>query len=374
MRLRQKDSGIYILDHEVEGVRKRVSLGTRDLVLARKKAQRILMGLDPEEDRLQPAAVEQKTKGVTVDQLFDHVYREHWKDVKSQATILSNLRILSSYIGKLQVTEVTDEVIRDVRKRLEDKGNQSGTVSRKLDSLYKALDFALDWDGGNNTGVPILQRVPRRPKIKKGRKRERVLSADEQALMFQKVAELQAANPSLKWGRIALLLRFLLHTGCRLSEALQVSLDDSAGALVTELGRTWVQFPRYTTKNDKPRRLPLTEDLAAALQDLVEVRRKEIALAKEHNVEHAVTLFDLRTSTAQDYWAKLRKELGPDWKDVCHHSLRHTCLTLLAKQIQIHKVSMWAGHSDVRITMQNYVHLQPEDLLSCVDALDATLR
>lgn len=49
---------------------------------------------------------------------------------------------------------------------------------------------------------------------------------------------------------------------------------------------------------------------------------------------------------------------------------RYTCLTKLAQHLPIQKVSWWAGHSNIQITMMRYAHLQQSDLMDCVDVLE----
>jgi len=55
------------------------------------------------------------------------------------------------------------------------------------------------------------------------------------------------------------------------------------------------------------------------------------------------------------------------------HTLRHTCLTRMAKsgKFKIEEISRWAGHSGIQITMDRYLHLIPTDTAHLVDHLDA---
>ncbi len=38
--------------------------------------------------------------------------------------------------------------------------------------------------------------------------------------------------------------------------------------------------------------------------------------------------------------------------------------------MSIHKVMVWAGHSDISITVSRYAHLRPEDSLDALNVLE----
>ena len=50
------------------------------------------------------------------------------------------------------------------------------------------------------------------------------------------------------------------------------------------------------------------------------------------------------------------------------HTLRHTKITNLVKEgKELPKVSKFAGHSNIGITMKRYAHLSPTDLVGLVE-------
>ncbi|WP_284360278.1 tyrosine-type recombinase/integrase [Candidatus Phycosocius spiralis] len=84
-------------------------------------------------------------------------------------------------------------------------------------------------------------------------------------------------------------------------------------------------------------------------------------------------LFPFNNGLAWYRWDALRermKEIGTPIDDVVLHSLRHTCLTRLAKRLPIQIVSKWAGHADFSITARVYSHLSVDDLLGGLDVLN----
>lgn len=72
-------------------------------------------------------------------------------------------------------------------------------------------------------------------------------------------------------------------------------------------------------------------------------------------------------------WSNIRDDvnkLGGNIDDVGLHTLRHTCITRLGLSgMELQRLSMWAGHSDVSITAKRYNHLNAEALLRGVAIL-----
>ncbi|MCC2980295.1 tyrosine-type recombinase/integrase [Sphingomonas sp. IC4-52] len=64
------------------------------------------------------------------------------------------------------------------------------------------------------------------------------------------------------------------------------------------------------------------------------------------------------------------KAAGGDIDDVGLHTLQHTCITRLALgEMELQRLSMWAGHSDVSITAKRYSHLSAQALAGGVEIL-----
>jgi integrase len=120
----------------------------------------------------------------------------------------------------------------------------------------------------------------------------------------------------------------------------------------------FIGLPRYATKNDKPRLVPATQ----AVIDLIPTLN---AQAVPDKATGQLRWFPLDAS-AWYMWDNVRhdvKLLGGDIDDVGLHTLRHTCITRLAKGgMELQRLSMFAGHSSVMITASRYSHLQAQDL------------
>lgn len=72
-------------------------------------------------------------------------------------------------------------------------------------------------------------------------------------------------------------------------------------------------------------------------------------------------------------WSNIRddvKKLGGNIDNVGLHTLRHTYITRLALGgLELQRLSMSAGHSDVSITAKRYSHLNVESFIGGVDTL-----
>jgi integrase len=155
-------------------------------------------------------------------------------------------------------------------------------------------------------------------------------------------------------------IRVLIDTAFRRGEALilgphsvtEVTDDDGEVHLCLAL-------PEYMTKSDKPRMVPMTQTLV----DMIPALNAQALPDKDTGVSRWFPL----DASAWYMWSNIRddvKKLGSDIDDVGLHTLRHTCITRLALGgMELQRLSMWAGHSDVSITSKRYSHLDVAALL-----------
>lgn len=364
--LSKKSSGILFLNFEENGKRRRITTGTRDPKIARRVARDIMMGGRPSPSPRSRAA---SSNGMTMGQLFEHCRHSVWSDrnVRSQATVRSNIKILTSMIGDVPVREMTYLRLEQLVQDPFNLDYAAGTVHRKMCAVSKALNVATRLT--DDQGRPVLAGKVPMPSVVSDNTRDRVLSKTEEAAIFAAIAARTASQATRDWRRFGMLVRFLLDTGCRLGEALNVedcrieeravdkSRNQSGGVA------TFVEFPRYTTKNKKPRVLPLTDAIVASLPYL--------RLAGVGG-----KLFPLKSATVWYMFDTIRKDVkasGVDISDVVLHTMRHTCLTRLAQsgKVRIEHISEWAGHSSLQVTSDHYLHMVPEDRLSTLDVLNA---
>lgn len=356
-RLNKRSDGIYLAVFYVDGDRQRKSTGTRDLKIARERAREIVKGTYAAPPKAQTAAT--SGGGLTMTELFDRCAQTVWspRKVRSQRTVKSNIKILSEMIGDEPVSAMNYPRLQQLVEDLFARGYAAGTVHRKMCAVSKALNEATRMMDSN--GRPILAAKVPIPTVVARNARSRVLSHQEERAIFDQIKVRMAAEPSRDWYRFSLLLRFLLDTGCRLGEALNVTK-----ATVEEIeGATFVEFPRYSTKNEKPRKLPLTQAIVSSLPHL-----------SAASVDGR--LFPLKPQTVWYMWKAIRSDLvakDHQVQDVVLHTMRHTFLTRLAKsgKVRIERISEWAGHSSLQVTIDHYLHLMPEDKLATLDVVEA---
>jgi integrase len=177
------------------------------------------------------------------------------------------------------------------------------------------------------------------------------------ALSEAELAALLAATPE-EW---RLLIRFLAHTGLRISELVALRWED------VDLGRNLVRVRRraYRGSIDAPksrygrREIPLAAGLA---RDLWEHRETVGRNGDSDPVFQSSSGTPVRRENVFRRILKPAAEAaGVPWAGF--DTLRHACATMLfrhganAKQVQ-----MWLGHHSPAFTLATYVHLLAADL------------
>lgn len=358
MNMVKLNSGIWRVDFDdAQGVRRRLSTKSRDGVAARQIAKDLIRKHDAELGVVAPSA----PRGLTVAKLLDRCFAEVWNTSRSQATTKSNIKVLKSYIGDELVAEMDFTKLDKLKLKMLADNYAPGTVARKMTALGKALTMATRWTGAN--GRPLLSAKPSMPQVVVQNFCDRVINPAEQDAVFDAVAARVSAEPMRDWKRFGLLLVFLRDTGCRLSEALKLTVNNLKELEDPTRGTvTFAEFPRYSTKNKKPRNVPLSGAIMA-----------EMPYLKAAAVDGF--LFPYKPQTAWYSFNTIRADLkkkGIDLSDVKLHTWRHTCLTKLARsgKVRIEDIADWAGHASIQITMDRYRHMLPQDKLTILDVLN----
>lgn len=388
LKPKPKPNGILYIDVQVPAdgggmKRQRISLDTRDMKEAEAQVREWLLGTHPKHPS-RGAVVAPKGRagdgkgsrsrptpqtGVTMKHLFGLCERDRevWGDAKAQATIRSNVNLLCKRIGDETVTAMTRKRLQQLADDMLAEGYKPASVKRKMDMVSKALNMAVN-KYEDDDGRPLLEAKPKMPTISIDNGKDRVISADEELMIFAAIDQREAAEPTIHWRLFARFLTVLRDTAFRKGEAFGLGPDSVIMARIADAAGThrdwpYLSLPQGTTKNDKPHMVPSSPEVAALIPLL------------NANANGGQWFRPLRW-VAQDMLTKVRadvKGMGGNIDDVTFHTFRHTCLTRLSlKGFPLDRVSKFANHSDISITAKRYVHLGPEALAAAIDMFEPT--
>lgn len=233
-------------------------------------------------------------------------------------------------LGRKQ-SAFSDQDVDFLIGKLRERGNSNATINRKMAALSKLLRKAFKM--GDIHSLPDF----RRQKERVGR--IRFLTREEEERLFSVI---RLTSPEYH-----ALSVFLVDTGARLGEAIELRWSDVAGGRATF----------WRTKSNRSRTVPLTQRAQKALAELKGKNQGPFRHIRQYQYRAAWNA------------AKVPVGLGSD-KDVVPHVLRHTCASRLVQGgIDIRRVQMWLGHQTLQMTMR-YAHLATHDLDSCVAILE----
>jgi integrase/recombinase XerC len=234
---------------------------------------------------------------------------------------------------------------------------KAGTVNRRLAALAALCKWArqtkqITSDPTEN--IKGVAGVARGPKWLDKHEQHRLIRAIENDL------ELAKQNYPKRWvtrRRDASLVLFLLHTGLRLSEAINLQMSDIQ--LSERKGSVMVQ----NGKGNKQRSVPLNSDARKAIQEWLEVRPKSDHLWMTVEGEHA----RLSGRTVQRVLQRYAK--AADAKELTPHICRHTfAKNLVDNGVGLEKVAALLGHSSLNTT-RIYIAPSERDLELAVEHL-----
>lgn len=271
-----------------------------------------------------------------LSEAIKNVYNERWKDNKDGLGACRNVELVMKYIGDMPLGKIDEEVVADLIRKLEARGNKPGTINRLLAALKTTLRHHRQaWDHIK------LKREP------KGR--IRVITDTELVKVLELLRQAGSNKKKFCYPEVADLIEVLVDTGCRISEMLNLKYLDIN--FESNLISIWIN------KGEKPRSIPMT------------TRVRNIMLARK--VDKAIKPFTISIDQAERAWDWVRAEMGLKHdREFVLHTLRHTCASRLVNQgIDLYIVKEWLGHSTIQIT-ERYAHLSPSKLMEAANALE----
>jgi integrase len=224
---------------------------------------------------------------------------------------------INAKLGSLKVAAVD---VNDCDRLHQSMKNKPGPVqaNRTLTILRSAFDFAirLNWRPEKDNPAKLVKRFTEKP-------RKRYLTGEEYPRLF---AVLHESRNQV----VADLIRFLLTTGCRKSEAFNMKWDD-----VDLKAEEWT---KPTTKTGDSHTVPLN---APAMEIIANQPRKS---------EYVFTTATGRRFTdIKKQWSAIKKDA--DLHNLTLHDLRHCSASLLVNDGEtLPIIGELLGHSDISST------------------------
>jgi len=258
-----------------------------------------------------------------------------------------------------QVVTPTD--VREYRQYLlTNERRKASTVNRRLAAISAYIDWAKQAgliDHDPTVGVKNVPQVPGGPKYLDRRQQYALGRTIEKDLQLSKM---RYPKRWISRRRDASLVLFLLHTGLRLQESLDlllgdIEITDRKGQIIVRQG-----------KGRKQSSVPLNADARKALQEWLAVRPQSSDAHLWVAIENSQA-DGLSSRSVQRVIRRLGQDAGI--MDLTPHVLRHTFgKNLIDKGAGLEKVAALLGHSSLNTT-RVYVTPNQHDLEQAVDML-----
>lgn len=257
---------------------------------------------------------------------------------------------------------ITPTDVRQYRQQLlMVEKRKASTVNRRLAALTAFLEWAVKTgqiDHNPAREIKHVPQIPSGPKYLDKREQyalQRALEKDVQ------LSRLRFPKRWLARQRDASLTIFLLHTGLRLQEALDLCLAD------TQVSERKGQIIVRHGKGGKQRVVPLNTDARKALQDWLAVRPVDAGCSHVWVAVEAETSGALSNRSVQRVLRRYGQEAGLE--QLTPHMLRHTFgKNLVDSGVGLEKVAALLGHANLNTT-RLYITPNQHDLEYAVEQI-----
>ncbi len=221
-------------------------------------------------------------------------------------------------------------------------GLEISSINRELQALRRMFHLAQEW-GKVEKALPKVKMIPGE------RHRERVLTAEEEALYFAAAKSdgmQHHTDPSLLWNVAGI----LLDCGLRPEECFRLRRESVRdGVIEIQYGKT----------DNARRRIPMTPRVQAILEMRLSVTNGGEwvfpALTKSGHIEPS--------SLKKQQMRAFRESGVPSFE---LYTLRHTCLTRWAPHVDPWTLAYLAGHRDMSTT-KRYVHPEHHTITAAME-------
>lgn len=327
---------LYYISVFQNGRTRTIATRTGDLKLAQEIKRKVEDDQVRIEQGLKPAP---KLVPILLSEFIPRYLERRRRDRRAKNTLAADrfaLQHFQQFSGDLALAAITPKIVRDFREaRL--KQVKITSVNLALRHLKSAFAWAVD-----GSEVKYLAENP-------FKQRGLMLRDDEEkGLTCLTPSEKTALFEAIDRPEYQRLFKFLLLTGCRRNEALNLTWLD------IDLEHHQITF--HKTKSRHNRIVPISLEL----MQIINALDRSLPRPFPFQPEHTTHLFKKYVRKAG-----LREEIHL-------HSLRHTAASDLVRAgIHPMQIQKLLGHSSLEIT-QIYTHILPEDLRDAAEKLTCT--
>ena len=334
MGLYQRENGIYYLQIKENKSYKRLSLGTKNHVLAQSMYDSYL--LSQIKNKLSPQKVSQEIMSNKTYQItsldtnkrvsIEKSYIEYIDLCESQN--LSKEVIQSKNRLKTYLKSVKIQYMNEIDQKLINKivnTHQKETANKHLRNLKAYLNFCIKKRYFKRDDYETIDFLMTKHNV-----REVVILEDDYKILLS-----NAKDDDFK-----LYMMSLWETGCRPNE-------------IVPLKKSEIDFNKgivkvFQTKTKKYKTVYLTDELLKEFENI--------------KTEYIFNAYDKHKAFYGRIFKKLRNDLDMN-KEYCLYAFRHSFGTrMLNKTKDIHLVSKLLGHSDISITAKHYINRSDSEI------------
>ena len=338
-RGKRRQTHIWYLKYYIRGKPVVVSSGTTE------KDEAITLLKQRVADTARQSELTNLPERVRMGQLFDLLL--DWYRMKERRSTYDVDRKIQAHLrpwfGNLKAQSLTSaELTRYVRFRRSAKQSPANaTINRELAYVRRAMRLGAEQD------PPLVLRVPRFEMLPEAEAREGMLTHEQY----------RAVKDSLpSYARVALVIAY--HTGARKGELCQVRRDriDRKGKRIELAGRT--------TKNKRPRFLPIYGDMEAELDMAISIGNESCPFLIQRDGK--------RVKDFEKAWATACKAAGVE--GTLFHDLRRTALTNMIEAGLSEKEAMEISGHRTRAVFDRYHIVSERRLREMAGKLEIHLR
>ena len=280
---------------------------------------------------------------VRISQLLDLVIADY-RFRQRKTTYDTELRIdahLGPFFGQMKAQALGSAAQRQYIEHRRRQKAEPATINKELSWLRRALKL------GARHEPPLVLRVPHFEMLPVDNAREGILDHEQ----YRAVRD---ALP--RYARIALVVSY--HTGCRKGEIRAIRKDK------IDLKARRIHLPGRTTKNGKPRYLPIYGDMDAELDMALSSCEGACPLLIQHEGK---PLFDFEKA-----WSTACELAGVP--DALFHDLRRTALTNMIEAGLSEKEAMEISGHKTRAVFDRYHIVSERRMMENAEKLEAHLK